>query len=267
MSNNPAFGVVLQRLGLVGRFVAFLSPDSPQLSVHSVSLVRSIVQAADGSVGAGSADEAGADGMDEHQVSERVGALVEHMERSKAEDLYEATLDMVSTLLYQTVSCLQDAEASEATHATWLARAEPILAASSSLCALCHSQEEHTCDTAAQCILLLAHLFPADVLSPGPAAAHVAEALRIQGATVRKRLLKTLLWVVNSGDLEAVYDAVIQVEPVVGQLVGEEGTIGELATDFLDALQQGGEAGRGGVHEEGGVEEEDGYGSEEFEEP
>ena len=73
---------------------------------------------------------------------------------------------------------------------------------------------------------------------------------------MRKRLLKTLLWVVNSGDLEAVYDAVVQVEPVVGDLAGEEGAIGELATDVLDALQQGG--GRG---------EEDDYGSEEFEEP
>ena len=34
MEHNPAFAVVLQRLNLVPRFAAFLSPDSPQLSVH-----------------------------------------------------------------------------------------------------------------------------------------------------------------------------------------------------------------------------------------
>jgi hypothetical protein len=265
MQHNPAFGVVLQRLGLVGRFVSFLAPDSPQLSVHAVSLVRSIIQASEAAVGGAAAEEGGGDGMEEHRVSERVGALVEHMARNQAEDLYEATLDMVSTLLYQTVSCLQDADASDASHSAWLARAEPIRAAAPALCSLCHSQDEHTCETAAQCILLLAHLFPAHVLAPGPATSHVAEALRIQGSTVRKRLLKMLLWVVNSGDIDAVYDAVLQVEPVVAELAGEEGAVGELAADFLDALQQGGER---GPSDGGGDEEqvEDNYGSD-FEEP
>ena len=45
MHHNPAFGIVLQRLGLIGRFVSFLSPASPQLSVQAVCLVRAIIQA------------------------------------------------------------------------------------------------------------------------------------------------------------------------------------------------------------------------------
>jgi hypothetical protein len=48
----------------------------------------------------------------------------------------------VSTLLYHTVACLQDVDAPEAAHATWLARAEPFLDVAPSLCLLCHSQEQ-----------------------------------------------------------------------------------------------------------------------------
>jgi len=46
----------------------------------------------------------------------------------------------VSTVLYQTVSCLQDVDAPDGLHATWLARAEPFVAVAPSLCSLCHSQ-------------------------------------------------------------------------------------------------------------------------------
>ena len=208
MNHNPAFAVVLQRLGLVGRFVSLLSPDSPQLSVHAVCVVRAIIQASEGSA---AAEEMSADSVHEHRVSERAAALVRHMASNEAEDFYEPTLDVVSTLLYHTVSCLQDSEASQVLQDTWLARAEPILAVAPSLSSLCHSQEEHTCQTAAQCLLLLAHLFPASILTPGPAASHISEALRIQGSTVRKRLLKTLLWVVNSGDVDAAFEALSQV--------------------------------------------------------
>ena len=122
-------------------------------------------------------------------------------------------------------------------------------------------------------MLLLAHLFPAHVLAGGAAAAHVAQGLRKEGPTVRKRLLKTLLWVVNSGDFNAVYDAVAQVEDAVGELVGEEGAIGELASDLLSTLQQGGLEGmedeaEGGaeqvVGEEDGEFPDDEYAGDEF---
>ena len=53
-------------------------------------------------------------------------------------------------------------------------------------------------------------LRPDDDTNATPAV-HVAEALRMGGSTVRKRLLKTLLWVINSGDVHAVQAAVRQV--------------------------------------------------------
>ena len=68
-----------------------------------------------------------------------------------------------------------------------------------------------------------------------------------------------------------------QVEEAVAELVGVEGTVGELANDFLAAFQQAaggleGGAGDGENSGEAGGEEgdeyaDDGYGSDEFEAP
>ena len=68
-----------------------------------------------------------------------------------------------------------------------------------------------------------------------------------------------------------------QVEEAVAELVGVEGTVGELANDFLAAFQQAaggleGGAGDGENYGEEGGEEgdeyaDDGYGSDEFEAP
>ncbi len=52
--------------------------------------------------------------------------------------------------------------------------------------------------------MLLAHLYPLHVLASHEAASYISEGLLRGNTVVRKRLLKTLLWVVNAGDLEAV---------------------------------------------------------------
>ena len=75
MHHNPAFGVVLQRLALVPRLVGFLSPDSPNLSVHAVCVVRAILQQAEGEGG----EEGVVDEIHEMRLAERVGALVHYM--------------------------------------------------------------------------------------------------------------------------------------------------------------------------------------------
>ena len=117
MHHNPAFGVVLQRLALVPRLVGFLSPDSPNLSVHAVCVVRAILQQAEGEGG----EEGVVDEIHEMRLAERVGALVHymvaqvsvgsphrglaskvlysniHVAWQAAEDLYEPTLDVVSS--------------------------------------------------------------------------------------------------------------------------------------------------------------------------
>jgi len=238
---NPAYALVFNKLHLIPKFVDFLEPAKGQCSPNTAMLVKSIVAGMDD-----------AEPLYEANITEKLGKLVEYMVDEGIEELFEPTLDILSCLL---MAVLQDEETmnSDAGHALWTRRFTPLLAAANQLASLCfpatltqiasddgiaNQIQTKDCENAAQCLLLLAHLYPSNVLQAGEAADYVVQGLHSGNATIRKRLLKTILWIAQAGELSEVEGALAQVEEGVRECMSEAGVVGELAQETMTALEQ-----------------------------
>ena len=164
MERNPAFGVVLDRLGLVEKFISFCSPKSPHFSLNSVCLVRAVVQCYDSDIQL----------LYSYDIAPQVAVLIRHVVDERSEDFFEPAVDMLNSLLYHTVTALQDSSSDE-NQAFWINNAEPFLIICDSLALLCRPDSSYTAveasfqnsEAASQALLLLAHVFPAKVIQSG----------------------------------------------------------------------------------------------------
>lgn len=186
----------------------------------------------------------------------QVGALIEFMVASQAEDFYEPVLDTMSAIMYSTAMQVQEVEESGGDATDLLSRNEGLLHCAPSLAKMCVGSsgdgdearapggapwfELRVCEAASQCILLLAHTYPLNVLSSEECARDVAAGIKNGNETVRKRLLKAVLWVLNSGDVEAIEAGIMELEGSVHAVCEEEiesGAIGKLAAEVLVGIQ------------------------------
>ena len=178
------------------------------------------------------------------------------MVANQAEDFYEPVLDTMSAIMYNTAMQVQEVEESGGDASELLSRNEGLLQCAPSLAKMCIGRnvdmvdaqapggavwfDMRVCEAASQCVLLLAHTYPVHVLSSVEAARDVASGIRNGNETVRKRLLKAALWVLNEGDIESIEAGMLELEDCVHAVCEQEdenSTIGKLAAEVLGGIQ------------------------------
>uniref|UniRef100_A0A7S0HXU4 Protein kinase domain-containing protein n=1 Tax=Hanusia phi TaxID=3032 RepID=A0A7S0HXU4_9CRYP len=235
MERNPAFGVVLDRLGLVEKFISFCNPKTPHFSLNSVCLVRAVVQCYDSD----------AQLLYSYDIAQHIAVLIKHVVEERNEDFFEPAVDMLNALLYHTVAALQDSSSDE-NQAFWINNAEPFLVLTDSLALLCRPDNSYStleanlqnCEAAAQGLLLLAHLFPAKVIQSEESAECLADALRAGNATMRKRIMKMLMWIINSGEARELQGVLYEITRAVRELCNEPGVIGDLSNEIMQSFEK-----------------------------